>query len=143
MSGELEFAQEQQEEKSTIALSPEQEERFELITRGLQEVTSGDIIRKLLADGEVPRLYWGGLGVQSVADDRYCHDREAYVPLDDLRTNDSPHCLLCASDEDCRLFESWCSCRCLSEVLANRDRSRSCWPVSWADPSCSGTSTDI
>jgi tyrosyl-tRNA synthetase len=43
----------------TIALSPEQEARYERITRNLQEVTSGDIIRKVLAEGETPRAYWG------------------------------------------------------------------------------------
>lgn len=56
---DLEFAQAAAPETVTIALSPEQEARYERITRSLQEVTSGDIIRKVLADGETPRAYWG------------------------------------------------------------------------------------
>ncbi|KAL1413623.1 hypothetical protein Q8F55_001398 [Vanrija albida] len=56
---ELEFAQATNEVTVTIPLSPENEERFSLITRNLQEFTGGDIIRKVLADGETPRLYWG------------------------------------------------------------------------------------
>lgn len=59
---ELEFAQATNEVTVTIPLSPENEERFSLITRNLQEFTGGDIIRKVLADGETPRLYWGELG---------------------------------------------------------------------------------
>lgn len=51
---DLEFAQAAAPETVTIALSPEQEARYERITRSLQEVTSGDIIRKVLADGETP-----------------------------------------------------------------------------------------
>lgn len=58
-AAELEFAQVQEDKAPAIPLSPEAEERFNRITRGLQEVTSGDIIRKVLADGETPRLYWG------------------------------------------------------------------------------------
>lgn len=56
---DLEFAQNAAPETVTIALSTEQEARYERITRNLQEVTSGDIIRKVLADGETPRAYWG------------------------------------------------------------------------------------
>lgn len=59
MSNELEFANDAAAESVTVTLSPEQEERYARITRDLQEVTSGDIIRKVLADGETPRLYWG------------------------------------------------------------------------------------
>jgi hypothetical protein len=58
MSNELDFASDVKE-TVTVTLAPEQEQRYERITRGLQEVTSGDIIRKVLADGETPRLYWG------------------------------------------------------------------------------------
>lgn len=36
------------------------EQRFELITRGLQEVTGASIIKDVLEKGERPlRLYWG------------------------------------------------------------------------------------
>lgn len=45
----------------SIALSPEKEAEFERITRNLQEATSTEIIRKVLADGEVVRCYWGEL----------------------------------------------------------------------------------
>jgi tyrosyl-tRNA synthetase len=45
-----------------ITLSPEAEVQFETITRNLQESTSTEIIRKVLADGEVVRAYWGELG---------------------------------------------------------------------------------
>ena len=55
----LEFEVDQAEAGPTIALSPEKEEQFARITRNLQEVTSGDIIRQVLSDGIVPRAYWG------------------------------------------------------------------------------------
>lgn len=67
MSGELDFAA-VQEEKTVIELSPEAEARYQLITRDLQEVTSGDIIRKVLAEDKVPRLYWGGFAMPGHAD---------------------------------------------------------------------------
>lgn len=35
------------------------EERYELITRGLQEVLGEDIIMKILAEGRTPKCYWG------------------------------------------------------------------------------------
>lgn len=56
---DLDFAQ-ANAESVTVQLSPEQEVRYQRITQNLQEVTGGDIIRKVLADGETPRLYWGG-----------------------------------------------------------------------------------
>ncbi|CAK9783584.1 hypothetical protein CC85DRAFT_287776 [Cutaneotrichosporon oleaginosum] len=59
MSDELEFTNQKEDKTINIALDPEAEARFERITRGLAEVTSADIIRKVLADGETPRLYWG------------------------------------------------------------------------------------
>ncbi|GMK58017.1 hypothetical protein CspeluHIS016_0500490 [Cutaneotrichosporon spelunceum] len=59
MSDELEFINQKEEKTVTIALNPEAEARFERITRDLAEVTSADIIRQVLADGETPRLYWG------------------------------------------------------------------------------------
>jgi tyrosyl-tRNA synthetase len=37
------------------------EERFELITRRLQEVLGGDSIRAVLNDGRTPKCYWGTL----------------------------------------------------------------------------------
>jgi tyrosyl-tRNA synthetase len=43
----------------TIALSPEKEAEYQRIVRKCQEVTSGEIVRKVLADGEVVRMYWG------------------------------------------------------------------------------------
>lgn len=35
------------------------EERYELITRRLQEVLGGDAIKAILAEGETPKCYWG------------------------------------------------------------------------------------
>jgi tyrosyl-tRNA synthetase len=44
-----------------IELSPEKEAEYERITRNLAELTSGEIIRKVLSEGEVVRCYWGKL----------------------------------------------------------------------------------
>ncbi|KDQ57947.1 hypothetical protein JAAARDRAFT_155601 [Jaapia argillacea MUCL 33604] len=38
-------------------ISPEQ--RFDIITRGLQEVLGGDAIKAILAEGRHPKCYWG------------------------------------------------------------------------------------
>lgn len=35
------------------------EERYELITRGLQEVLGGDMVTRILAEGRTPKCYWG------------------------------------------------------------------------------------
>jgi len=35
------------------------EERYELITRRLQEVLGADIIKATLAEGRTPKCYWG------------------------------------------------------------------------------------
>jgi hypothetical protein len=35
------------------------EERYELITRRLQEDLGGDIIKNILAEGGTPKCYWG------------------------------------------------------------------------------------
>ncbi|WVQ99265.1 phosphoribosylaminoimidazolesuccinocarboxamide synthase [Kwoniella sp. CBS 9459] len=53
------FTQQATDKASTIALSPEKEAEFERIVRNLQEYTSVDVIRKVLADGETVRAYWG------------------------------------------------------------------------------------
>ena len=37
------------------------EEKFELITRDLQEVLGPDIIKNILAEGRTPKCYWGML----------------------------------------------------------------------------------
>lgn len=60
---DLEFETSAQAEVAgpSIALSPEKEAQYERITRDLAEATSTEIIRKVLADGEVPRCYWGEL----------------------------------------------------------------------------------
>lgn len=34
-------------------------ERYELVTRRLQEVLGGDIIKNILAEGGTPKCYWG------------------------------------------------------------------------------------
>ena len=35
------------------------ETRYNLITRGLQEVIGGEIVQQILADGRTPKCYWG------------------------------------------------------------------------------------
>ena len=35
------------------------DEKFEIITRGLQEVLGGDAIKAILAEGRSPKGYWG------------------------------------------------------------------------------------
>ena len=35
------------------------EEKYDLITRGLQEVLGGDSIKAILAEGRQPKCYWG------------------------------------------------------------------------------------
>jgi len=37
------------------------EERYELITRRLQEVLGADAIKTILAEGRTPKCYWGQL----------------------------------------------------------------------------------
>ncbi len=39
------------------------DEKYELITRGLQEVLGGDIIKAVLAEGRAPKAYWGMFSV--------------------------------------------------------------------------------
>lgn len=73
-----------------IKLSPEKEAEYERIMRNLQESTSGDIIRKVLSDGEVVRAYWGEYSRAQVpsrvpkshevlTSSRICHYWTAYV----------------------------------------------------------------
>jgi len=35
------------------------EEKYEIITRRLQEVLGGDLIKSILAEGRSPKCYWG------------------------------------------------------------------------------------
>jgi tyrosyl-tRNA synthetase len=42
-----------------MALSATAEERFDLITRRLQEVLGGDLIKAILAEGRPLKGYWG------------------------------------------------------------------------------------
>jgi len=35
------------------------DEKFEIITRNLQEVLGGDSIKAILAEGRSPKCYWG------------------------------------------------------------------------------------
>lgn len=35
------------------------DEKYELITRGLQEVLGGESIKAILAEGRDPKCYWG------------------------------------------------------------------------------------
>ena len=59
----LEFEVEQTEAGPKIELTPEQEAQYERITRNLQEVTSAEVLRKVIAEGNVPRAYWGEFGL--------------------------------------------------------------------------------
>jgi hypothetical protein len=42
-----------------IALSAEKEAEYERITRNLAEMTSGEILRKVLAEDRTVKCYWG------------------------------------------------------------------------------------
>lgn len=56
-----EFEVEQAYAGPNITLTVEQEEQYERITRNLQEVTSAEILKKVIAEGKVPKAYWGQL----------------------------------------------------------------------------------
>jgi hypothetical protein len=56
---EFETAETPLDGAATIELSPEKEEEYQRIVRNLQEATSTDIIRKVLADGKTVKCYWG------------------------------------------------------------------------------------
>ena len=43
-----------------IPLSPEKEAQYAQLTRNLQEITSAEIVRKVLSQDETLRCYWGG-----------------------------------------------------------------------------------
>lgn len=44
-----------------IELSAEKEAEYERITRNLAEMTSGDVLRKVLSEGRTVKCYWGKL----------------------------------------------------------------------------------
>ena len=46
-------------EKLSISKMTTPEEKYELITRRLQEVFGGDSIKAILAEGRQPKCYWG------------------------------------------------------------------------------------
>ncbi|EIW70785.1 phosphoribosylaminoimidazolesuccinocarboxamide synthase [Tremella mesenterica] len=56
---DLDFTKGHETSGPIITLSPEAEAKYERIIRRLQEVTSGEIIRKVLSEGETVRAYWG------------------------------------------------------------------------------------
>lgn len=70
----------------SIQLSPEKEAEYERITRNLAELTSGEIIRKVLSEGKTVKCYWGmsisasGLAQRNVGEmltrRRKCYDRK-------------------------------------------------------------------
>jgi hypothetical protein len=43
----------------SMAQPATQEERYDLITRRLQEVLGSDTVKAILAEGKVPKGYWG------------------------------------------------------------------------------------
>jgi tyrosyl-tRNA synthetase len=55
----LDFEEEQAYSGPKIQLNAEQEAQYERITRNLQEVTSAEVLRKVIAEGRTPRAYWG------------------------------------------------------------------------------------
>ena len=42
------------------------DQKYKLITRGLQEVLGGDLIKAILAEGRSPKCYWGVCAVVPV-----------------------------------------------------------------------------
>lgn len=56
---DLEFASNLPEDRSSIQLTGEAQAKYERITRNLQEVTSPDVIKKVLQDGKTVKAYWG------------------------------------------------------------------------------------
>jgi len=58
---DLEFEQSGAYAGPAISLTKEQEEKYERITRSLQEVTSAEILRKVLSEDRTPVAYWGEL----------------------------------------------------------------------------------
>ena len=74
----LEFEEEQNEAGPKVQLSAEQEAQYERITRNLQEVTSAEVLRKVIAEGRTPKAYWGmpiGLLYSRMLTIRYRPDR--------------------------------------------------------------------
>ena len=41
------------------------QDKYDLITRRLQEVLGGDSIKNLLKDGKTPKCYWGAVRVSA------------------------------------------------------------------------------
>lgn len=83
-----------------VDLAEEQEAKYERITRRLQEVTSAEIMRKVLSENRSPVGYWGVLEGQicyrvKLKMYRQCHHRE------------TTYRLLCAIPQDCRLSDGW------------------------------------
>ena len=44
-------------------MSNDADAKYEIITRRLQEVLGGDIIKGILAEGRTPKCYWGMLWI--------------------------------------------------------------------------------
>jgi len=55
----LDFEEEQVYSGPNVQLTAEQEATYEKITRNLQEVTSAEVLRKVIAEGRAPKAYWG------------------------------------------------------------------------------------
>lgn len=83
-----------------VDLPDEQEAKYERITRRLQEVTSAEIMRKVLSEGRSPVGYWGQSKLT-------CHqhmltvDRQCYHWAATYR-------LLCPVPQDRRFLDSGC-----------------------------------
>jgi hypothetical protein len=71
------------------------ETRYNLITRGLQEVIGGEIIQQILAEGRTPKCYWG----TAPTGRRMCMARGKEDNL--IILFDSPYCVLRGSFENC------------------------------------------
>jgi hypothetical protein len=76
---DMEFEQTEADVGPAITLSKEQEEKYEIITRSLQEFTSGEILRKVISEDKTPVGYWGELLVlprrHMLSKDRFCNYR--------------------------------------------------------------------
>lgn len=94
--------------ETTIQLSPEAEAQYERITRNLQEVTSGDVIRKVLSEGKVVKAYWGTAPTGRREFKAVGAAHWGYVNVC------SPYRLLRPVAQDRRLFDCRCQCQGLA-----------------------------
>ena len=118
-----------------MAATPE--EKYELITRGLQEVLGGESIKAILAEGRHPKCYWGAYSQNLRSNPflkilfffkktyRNCSNRKTYVNRlikqhKIVASNfkyyrcSSSHRLLCCIDQNRGFPSRRCSCKFLT-----------------------------